>query len=129
MNAASIVFFVIVGIVGWFLIRNFSKARRMNLTELLAFAMQMQSTEVKLEVGEPVLLVTPAGVRTVFGPKLKMTDFETWILQRLDEFRRQQLGATGRCEWQFEENGIGKIGAEIEPNRARLILPRSGNAS
>jgi Tfp pilus assembly pilus retraction ATPase PilT len=127
MDAGSIVLVVIVAIVGGFLINNFVKARRMNLAELLAFAIQVKATEVKLEVGKPILLVTPEGIRTVFGPKLKMADYETWMLQRLDAFRRQQLGATGRCEWQFEEEGIGKIGAEIEPSRARLTLLRSGN--
>ena len=122
---ATIAFLVIVAIVGWFLISNFVKARSMSLAELLAFAIRGGATEVKLEVGEPILLVTPAGTRPVFGPKLKMTDYETLMLQRLDVFRRQELGATRRCEWQFEEKGIGKIAAEIEPNRARLILPRS----
>ena len=79
---------------------------------------------MKLEVGEPILLVTPTGVRTVFGPKMNMADYETWMLGRLNAFQRQELGATGRCEWRFEEKGIGKIEAEIEPNKARLILGR-----
>ena len=123
MDASSIVGVVIVAVVGGFLFHNFRKARRMNLSELLAFAVRAGATEVKLQVGETTRLVTPTGTRTLFGPTLKMTDYEELILQRLDTFRRQELGATGRCDWQFEEKGIGTIGAEIELGKARLTLP------
>ena len=123
MDASSIVGVVIVAMVGGFLVHNFRKARRMNLAELLAFAVRAGATEVKLQVGETIRLVTPTGIRTLFGPTLKMTDYEELILQRLDTFRRQELGATGRCDWQFEEKGIGMIGAEIELGKARLTLP------
>ena len=123
MDASSIVGVVIVAMVGGFLVHNFRKARRMNLAELLAFAVRAGATEVKLQVGETIRLVTPTGIRTLFGPTLKMTDYEELILQRLDTFRRQELGATGRCDWQFEEKGIGTIGAEIELGKARLTLP------
>ena len=123
MDGGSIIGVVLAAVVGGFLVFNFAKARRMNLAELLAFAIQAGATELKLEVGEPIRLVTPTGVRTVFGPKMKMADYETLMLGRLDAFRRQELGTTGRCDWSFEEKGIGKIGAEIEPHKARLVLP------
>ena len=124
MDASTIVgLIVVVGVVG-FVAVNFAKARRMNLAEMLAFAIQAKATELKLEVGEPIVLVTPTGVRRVFGPTFKMADYETLILGRLDAFRRQELSAGGRCEWQFEEKGIGKIEAQIESNKARLVLPR-----
>lgn len=123
MDASTIVgLIVVVGVVG-FLVTNFAKAHRMNLVEMLAFATQAKATELKLEVGEPIVLVTPTGVRTVFGPTLKMADFETLILGRLSAFQRQDLSAAGRCEWQIEEKGFGKIEAHIEPNKARLVLP------
>ncbi len=124
MDASTIVgLIVVVGVVG-LLVVNFAKARHMNLAEMLAFAIQAKATELKLEVGEPIVLVTPTGVRRVFGPTLKMADYETLILGRLDAFRRQELSAGGRCEWQFEEKGIGKIEAQIESNKAHLFLPR-----
>jgi hypothetical protein len=114
---------VVVGVVG-FVVINFTKARRMNLAGMLVFATKANATELRLEVGKPITLVTPIGISTVFGPALKTVDFETWILGRLNAFQRQELGAAGRFEWQFEENGIGKIEAHIEPNKARLVLPR-----
>ena len=124
MDASTIVGLLVVAGVGGFLVANFAKARRMNLAELLAFAIRAKATELKLEVGEPVVLVTPTGVRRFFGLTLKTADYETWILRRLNAFQRQELTAAGRYEWQFEEKGIGKIEVQIEPNKARVILPR-----
>jgi hypothetical protein len=53
-----------------------------------------------------------------------MADFEALIVARLGAFQRQELSAAGRCDWQFEEKGIGKIEAHIEPSKARLVLPQ-----
>ena len=123
MDASTFVgLIVFAGVVG-FLVTNFAKARRMNLAEMLVFATQAKATELKPEVGEPIFLVTPTGVRRVFGPAVKMADFETLILGRLGAFQRQDLSAAGRCETQFEEKGFGMIEAHIEPNKARLVLP------
>ena len=124
MDASTIVGLLVVAGIGGFLVANFAKARRMSLAELLAFAIRAKATELKLEVGEPVVLVTPTGVRRLFGLTLKTADYETWILRRLNAFQRQELTAAGRYEWQFEEKGIGKIEVQIEPNKARVILPR-----
>ena len=123
MVAADIVGVIIVAAVGGFLALNFAKTRRMDLPKLLAFAIQAKATELKLEVGEPIRLVTPTGPRTVFGPILKMDAYEALMLGRLDALQRQELRAAGRYQLRFEEAGIGRIEAEIEPNKARLILP------
>ena len=123
MEAGGLVGAIIVAAVGGFLVLSFVKARRKSLAELLAFAIQAKATELKLEVGEPIRLVTPTDTRTVFGPILKMADYEALMLGRLNALQRQELRAVGRYQWRFEEKGIGRIEAEIEPDKARLILP------
>ena len=124
MVAGDIVGAVVVVAVVGFLAFNFTKTRRMSLAELLAFAIKARATELKLEVGEPIVLGTPAGDRNVLGPVLKAADYERLILGRLDALRRQELKAAGRLEWSFEEKGIGKIEAHVEPSKARLVVPR-----
>ena len=95
----------------------------MDIPKVLSSAAKVKATEAKVEVGEPTLLIINGQLRTLFGSTVKAGDFEEGIMRRLDAFKREQLRTTGRCEWQFEEKGIGKIQAEIEPTKARFLLP------
>lgn len=96
---------------------------QMDIPKVLSSAAKVKATEAKVEVGEPTLLIIGGQLRTLFGSTVKASDFEEGIIRRLDAFKREQLRSTGHCEWQFEEPGIGKIQAEVEPTKARFLLP------
>ena len=95
----------------------------MDIAKILAAAAQLKATEMTVEVGEPTLLIVRGEVRTLFASTVKADDFEKSIIQRLDAFKREELRSSGRCQWQFDQQGIGRIQAEVEPTKARLYLP------
>ena len=99
----------------------------MDIPKVLSSAAKVKATEARVEVGEPTLLIVGGQLRTLFGSTVKADDFEEGIIRRLDAFKHEQLRSTGRCEWQFEESGIGKIQAEIEPTKARFLLPAAAD--
>jgi len=75
-----------------------------------------------------VEFATPEGVRTLFGSSLKQADFERQVVQRLPAAAREELAARGRCDWRFDEKAVGKIVAEVQATRARLVMPRKPRA-
>ena len=95
----------------------------MDISKVLAAAAKVKATEARVEIGEPTLLIVRGETRTLFASTVKADDFENGVIQRLNAFAREQLRATGRCEWQYEEKGVGKIRAEVEPTKARFLLP------
>ena len=95
----------------------------MDISKVLAAAAKIKATEARVEIGEPTILIVRGETRTLFASTVKADDFENGVTQRLNAFAREQLRATGRCQWQYEEKGIGKIQAEIEPTKARFLLP------
>lgn len=97
----------------------------MDIPKVLASAVKVKATEARVEVGEPTLLIVSGQLRTLFASTVSADDFEEGVIRRLDVFKREQLRSSGRCEWQFEESGIGKVQAEIEPTKARFLLPAS----
>ena len=111
-----------------FFIANVQKARAMGLSQILDFAVKVKATEVRLQVGERVEFATPEGVRTLFGSSLKQADYERQVVQRLPAAAREELAARGRCDWRFDEKAVGKIVAEVEATRARLVMPRKPRA-
>ena len=113
----------IVFAIATFFIANAQKARSMTLPQILAFAVKARATAVRLQVGERIELETPEGIRTLFGSTLKPLDYERIVLGQLKEAAREELRARGRYDWRFDERTIGKISAQVEPARARLVLP------
>jgi len=95
----------------------------MEIPKILATAASLKATEATVEVGDPVLLKIRGEDRTLFGSTINIREFEEGIVRRLDAFKRDELKASGRCHWQFEEKGIGTIEADVEPARARFVLP------
>ncbi len=95
----------------------------MDIAKVLWSAAKLKATEAKVEVGEPTVLIVRGELRTLFGSTVKAGDFEEGVVRRLGAFKREELRSTGRCQWDFDEKGIGKIQAEVEPNKARFILP------
>jgi hypothetical protein len=95
----------------------------MDIATILSSAAKLKATEARVEIGEPSVLIVRGEVRTLFASTVKAGDFEVGIIQRLDVFAREQLRSTGKYKWQFMEKGIGTIHAEVEPTRARLLLP------
>jgi hypothetical protein len=95
----------------------------MTLSEMLAFAAKTRATEVTLQAGEPVQIVIDGKARTIFASKLNAQEFDAQIVQRLGAFERQDLKTKGRCEWTFEEKGVGKVVAEVTPGKAKFTLP------
>lgn len=95
----------------------------MNIAKVLSSAAALKATEARVTVGEPTVLIVRGEVRTLFASTVSAADFESGVVQRLDAFRREELRTARRCRWQFEEKGIGKIQAEIEPNKATFALP------
>lgn len=95
----------------------------MDIPKILSSAAKVKATEAKVEIGEPTLLVIRGEVRTLFASTVKADDFEDGIIRRLDVFKRDELRNTGRCNWEFQESGIGRIQAEIESTKARFLLP------
>ena len=95
----------------------------MDIATVLSSAAKLKATEARIEIGEPSLLIVHGAVRTLFGSTVRAEEFEAGIIQRLDVFAREQLQSTGQYHWQFVEKGIGTIRAEIEPTKARLLLP------
>jgi Tfp pilus assembly pilus retraction ATPase PilT len=96
---------------------------QINIPKVLSSAVKVKATEARVEVGAPTQLIISGQLRTLFASTVNARDFEEGIIRRLDAFKREQLRSTGRCEWQFDESGIGQIQAEIEPTRARFLLP------
>lgn len=97
----------------------------MDIPKVLSSAVKVKATEARVEVGEPTLMIIRGQLRTLFASTVNADDFEEGIIRRLDVFKREQLRTTGRCEWEFEESEIGKVQAEIEPTKARFLLPAS----
>ena len=95
----------------------------MDIPKVLATAATLKATEATVEVGDPILLKIRGEDRTLFGSTINVREFEEGIVRRLDASKREELKASGRCRWQFEEKGIGTIEADVEPARARFILP------
>ena len=95
----------------------------MDIPKVLSSAAKLKATEARVAVGEPTLLIVRGEVRTLFASTVNAGDFESGVIQRLDAFTREQLRAAGKCRWQFEEKGIGKVEAEIEPTKAIFVLP------
>lgn len=125
MTFAALALMSVVFAIATFFILNAQKARAMGLPQILEFAVKTKASGVTLQVGEPVEFATPAGPRTLFGSRLKPGDYERLVLERLGAAAREELRAKGRCEWRFDEKGVGKIVAQVEPARARLALPKS----
>lgn len=119
----------VVFAIATFFIANAQKARAMGLAQILDFAVKTQATEVKLVVGERVEFDTPTGPRTLFGSTLKTADYERIVLSRLTDTARHELASKGRYEWRFDEKGVGRIIANVEPDKARLMLPRNARAA
>jgi len=111
-----------------FFIANAQKARAMGLPQILDFAAKVKATEVRLQVGERVEFVTPEGIRTLFGSTLKLPDYERHVLAKLPAAAREEFEAKGRCQWRFDEKGVGRIVAEVEPTRARVVMPKKARA-
>jgi hypothetical protein len=97
----------------------------MDISKVLASAALVKATEVRVEAGEPTQLMVRGQVRTLFASTVSAPDFESGVVKQLGAFAREELRKTGRCQWQFEVKGIGKIQAEVEPGRARFLLPNS----
>lgn len=95
----------------------------MDIATVLSSAAKLKATEARVEIGEPCLLLVRGEVRTLFGSTVRAEEFEAGIIQRLDVFAREELRSKGQYQWQFLEKGIGIIHAEIEPTKARLLLP------
>lgn len=95
----------------------------MDIPKVLRSAATLKATEAQVEVGEPTLLIVRGELRTLFASTVKADAFEEGVIRRLDAFMREQLRTTGRCQWLFEEKGIGKIQADVEPTKARFLLP------
>lgn len=127
MSVVELVLLSVVLAIATFFILNTHKARAMGLPQILDFALKVKASEVILQVGERVEFTTPAGPRTLFGSTLKAKDYERLVVARLGEKAREQLRAKGRCEWRFDEKGVGRVVAAVEPARARLALPRTKN--
>ncbi|HSW82565.1 MAG TPA: hypothetical protein VLH12_03780 [Usitatibacter sp.] len=100
---------------------GFFSRKEYSLADTVAFARKVGSTDMTCEVGWPVRITTPGGVRTIAGFSWSQADYDKRILDRLDAFARQSLQQSGRCEVQLDV-GNGKVAAEIEPTKARLIL-------
>jgi hypothetical protein len=125
MSFTALALMSVVFAIATFFILNAQKARAMGLPQILDFALKTKATEVTLQVGERVEFATPAGPRTLFGSTLKPGDYERLVLVRLGALAREELRVKGRCEWRFDEKGVGRIVADVEPARARLALPRT----
>src|SRR3954468_16646044 len=95
----------------------------MNIPKVLAAAARVKATEVTVEAGEPTHLILRGEIRTLFAASVSAADFEAGVVPRLGGFAGEELRTTGRCKWQFQEPGIGTIRAEVEPNKARFLLP------
>ena len=95
----------------------------MNIPKVLASAAKVKATEVIVEADEPTQLTIRGEIRTLFASTVSAADFDAGVVKRLDAFAREQLRTTGRCQWQFEEKGIGKIQADVEPDRAHFLMP------
>ena len=102
---------------------NWIVSLQMDIPKVLASAVRVKATEVRVEAGEPTQLIVRGEIRTLFASTVSAHDFEAGVVKRLGAFAREDLRTTGRCQWQFEEKGIGKIQAEVEPTRARFLLP------
>ena len=124
MSIAVAALLSVVFAVATFFILNAQKARAMGLPQILGFAAKVKATAVILQVGERVEFATPDGPRTLFGSTLKARDYERLVLERLGAPAREELRVKGRCEWRFDEKGMGRIVADVEPAKARLALPR-----
>ena len=95
----------------------------MNIPKVLASAAKVKATEATVEIGEPTVLIVRGELRTLFASTVSAADFEEGVIRRLGAFKRDELKSAGRCQWQFEEQGIGRIQAEVEPTKARFLLP------
>ncbi len=95
----------------------------MDIAKVLVSAARVNATEVRVEAGEPTQLLVRGQIRTLFASTVSAPEFESGVIKRLGAFAREELRTTGQCQWQFEEKGIGKIQAEVEPSKARFLLP------
>jgi hypothetical protein len=95
----------------------------MDIPKVLSSAAKVKATEVRVEIGGPTQLIVRGELRTLFASTVKADEFEEGIIRQLDVFKREELRDAGRCQLQFEAKGIGKIHAEIEPTKARFLLP------
>jgi hypothetical protein len=85
-------------------------------------ARSIHATEVIFQVGEPVKLSTPMGERTVAGRIWTQALYDERILNRLDAFARESVRTSGRCDWHFENDGIGRVAADVGPTMTRMKL-------
>ena len=95
----------------------------MDIAKVLVSAARVNATEVRVGAGEPTQLLVRGQIRTLFASTVSAPEFESGVIKRLGAFAREELRTTGQCQWQFEEKGIGKIQAEVEPSKARFLLP------
>lgn len=102
---------------------------QLNIPKVLESAARVNATEARVEAGEPTRLVVRGQIRTLFASTVSAPDFEAGVVSRMGAFAREELRATGRCQWQFEEKGIGKIQADVEPGKARFLLPAPSEAA
>jgi hypothetical protein len=101
---------------------GFFSRKPWDLAALINAARSIKSSEVIFQVGEPVIMDTPAGERRVAGHIWTQALYDERILSRLDALAREAVRTTGRCEWPFAKDGIGKVAAEVGPVKARLKL-------
>jgi len=100
---------------------GFFSKKEWSLTDTVAFARKLGSTDMTCQVGSPVLITTPGGVRTIAGFSWSQADYDQRILARLDVFAREDVRKHGRYDAQFDV-GDGNVAAQIEPTKARFIL-------
>ena len=70
-------------------------------------ARSIHATEVIFQVGEPVMLATPLGARTIAGRTWTQALYDERIMSRLDAFARES---------------VGKVAAEVGPDTTRMKL-------
>jgi Tfp pilus assembly pilus retraction ATPase PilT len=95
----------------------------MELRELLIFAVRDEAAEVHLSADGPIEITAGAARRKLNLPNLEASDFHAMLAPHLDASAREQIRASGRCECQFEVDGVGSVRAEVGTRKARLVLP------
>jgi hypothetical protein len=101
---------------------GFFSRKPWDMAKTVDFARAMKATGITLQVGEPVLIATPGGERRIAGFPWKQADYDERILARLDTFARETVSSTGRCDWAFEKDGVGKVAGEVGSSKTTLKL-------
>ncbi|MEO8102505.1 MAG: hypothetical protein ABI790_08260 [Betaproteobacteria bacterium] len=95
----------------------------MDIQKVLQSAATIKATEAMVKVGEPTILMVGGKPGTLFASTVEADAFEEGVIRRLDVFAREQLRTTGQYQWHFDVKGIGRIQADVEPDKARFLLP------